>query len=79
MKLPKSRVEIATEIAMIQIAAISIRDGKGTPKNFCGKDFAELSGASKSLFYWAVPSNCSENSLVLFVRCLAFGVLFFGS
>ena len=27
-----------------RIASISIRDGKGTPKNLCDKDFAELSG-----------------------------------
>ena len=32
--------------------------------------------ASKPLFYWLVPSNCSENSLVLFVRLFGFGVLF---
>ena len=27
-------------------------------------------------FIWIVPSNCSENSLVLFVRFLGFGILF---
>ena len=32
--------------------------------------------ASKPLLYWVVPSNCSENSLVLFVRFFGFGVLF---
>ena len=32
--------------------------------------------ASKPLFYWVVPSNCSENSLVLFMRFFGFGVLF---
>ena len=32
--------------------------------------------ASKPLFYWIVPSNCSENSLVLFVRFFGYGVLF---
>ena len=32
--------------------------------------------ASKPLFYWVVPSNCSDNSLVLFVRFFGFGVLF---
>ena len=32
--------------------------------------------ASKPLFYWVVPSNCSENYLVLFVRFFDFGVLF---
>ena len=31
---------------------------------------------SKPLFYCVVPSNCSENSLVLFVRFFGFGVLF---
>ena len=31
--------------------------------------------ASKPLFYWVVPSNCSEKSLVLFARFLGFGVL----
>ena len=56
-----------------------IRDRKGTPKNFCDKDFAELSGelsgaiASKNpLFYWVVPSNCSENSLARSCDSLAF-------
>ena len=53
-----------------------LRDRKGTPKNFCDKDFAELSGelsgviCLKPLIYWVVPSNCSENYLVLFVRFL---------
>ena len=32
--------------------------------------------ASKPLFYWVVPSTCSENYLVLFVRFFCFGVLF---
>ena len=32
--------------------------------------------ASKSLFYWVLPSNCSENYLVLFVRFFGFGVPF---
>ena len=32
--------------------------------------------ASKPLFYLVVPSNCSENSLVLFVRFFGFGVRF---
>ena len=32
--------------------------------------------ASKPLFCWGVPSNCSENSLVLFVQFFGFGVLF---
>ena len=33
--------------------------------------------ASRPLFYWIVPSNCPEKSLVLFVRFfVAFGVLF---
>ena len=31
--------------------------------------------ASTPLFYWEVPSNCSENSLVLFVQFFGFGVL----
>ena len=30
---------------------------------------------SKPLFYWVVPSNCSENSLVQFVRLFGFEVL----
>ena len=59
-------------------------DGKGTPKNFCDKDFAELSGelsgaiCLKTLVLLVVPSNCSENSLALFVLFLALG-FFFGS
>ena len=32
--------------------------------------------ALKRLFYWVVPSNCSENSLALFVRSFGFGVRF---
>ena len=32
--------------------------------------------ASKPFFYWVMPSNCSENSLVLFVRILALGFFF---
>ena len=54
--------------------AKAFRDRKGTPKNFWDKDFAELSGelsgviCLKPLFYWVVPSNRSEDSLVLFVR-----------
>ena len=32
--------------------------------------------ASKPLFCWVVPSNCSENSLVLFMRFFGFGVPF---
>ena len=31
--------------------------------------------ASKHLFYWIMPSHCSENSLVPFVRFFGFGVL----
>ena len=35
--------------------------------------------ASKPFFYWVVPLNCSENSLVLFVRFFGFGVPFWPS
>ena len=41
----------------------SLGDRKGTPKYFCDKEFAELSGelsgaiCLKPLFYWVVPSN----------------------
>ena len=62
------------------------RDRKGTPKNFCDKDFAELSGELSGAiclkthvllgFEAVTPSNCSENSLALFVRFFGFGVLF---
>ena len=31
--------------------------------------------ASRPLFYWVVPLNCSENSLVLFVRFFSLGFL----
>ena len=65
------------------------RDRKGTPKNFSDKDFAELSGelsgaiCLKTLVLVGndrlTPSNCSENSLALFVRnILALG-FFLGS
>ena len=30
---------------------------------------------SNPLFYWVAPSNCSENSLVLFVQLFGFGIL----
>ena len=59
-----------------------IRDRKGTPKNLCDKEFAEVSGELsgairlKTFVYWAAPSNCSEKSFVLFVRF--FGLRFFG-
>ena len=55
---------------------------KRHPNELMRKDFAELSGellgrfASKPLLYLVVPSNCSENSLVLFVRFFGFGVIF---
>ena len=60
-----------------------IGDRKGTTKKLCDKDFAErsgeLSGAIcliKTLVFLAndpiTPSNCSENSLVLFVRFFGF-------
>ena len=58
------------------------RDGKGAPKNLCDKNFAELSGelsgaiCLKTLILLVTPSNCSANSLVLFVRFFGFGVLF---
>ena len=58
-----------------------IRDGKGTPKKSCNKDFAELSGefsaaiCLKTLVLLDSASNCSENYLVLFVRCFGIGVL----
>ena len=35
--------------------------------------------ASKPLFYWLVPSNCSESSLVLFVQFVGFWGSFLGS
>ena len=60
-----------------------VRDRKGTPKNLCDKDFAELSGEVSAaiclntlVFFCMVPSNCSEHSLVLFVRFFGFRVLF---
>ena len=53
-----------------------IKDKKGTPKNFCDKNFAELSGELSGAIATKVPSNCSENSLVLFVRFFGFGVRF---
>ena len=31
---------------------------------------------AEPLFYWVVALNCSENSLVLFVRFFGFGALF---
>ena len=62
-----------------------IGDRKGTTKKLCDKDFpersGELSGAIclKTLVLLGndlvTPSNCSENSLVLFVRYFGFVVL----
>ena len=47
--------------------ATIIGDRKGTPKNFCDKDFAELSGElsgaiclSKPLFHWVMTSSPPE-------------------
>ena len=56
---------------------LKIRNRKGTPKNFATKISPNfrvnflVRFASRLLFYWVAPSNCSENVLVLFV-------LFFG-
>ena len=57
-------------------------DGKGTTKKLCDKDLAERSGEPsgaiclKTLVLLGndpvAPSNCSENSLVLFVRFWGF-------
>ena len=55
-----------------------IRDRKGTPKSFATKISPNflVRFASKPLFYWGfLPSNHSENSLVLFVRFFGCGVL----
>ena len=59
-----------------------IGDRKGTTKKLCDKDFAERSGelsgaiCLKTLFLLGndpvIPSNCSEISLVLFVRLFGF-------
>ena len=78
--------ELAVEILFSRRASLCsrahFRDRTGTPRNLCNKDFAEhrvnflVRFASKPLFYWVVPSNCSEISLVLFVRFFGFGVLF---
>ena len=69
--------------AVVQAAAAFTKPlGEGYPKELCDKDFAELSSelsgaiCLKPLFYWVVPSNCSGNSLVLFVLFFGFGVLF---
>ena len=35
---------LSIEIFCVVIQGLSVRDRKGTPKNFCDKDFAELSG-----------------------------------
>ena len=57
------------------------RDRKGTPKNFCDKDFAELSGERsgaiclKTFVLLGSAPELSENSLVFFVRFFGFGVL----
>ena len=64
------------------IRKLYFRDRKGSPTNCRDKDFAELSGelsgaiGLKALSL-VVPSNCSENCLVLFVRFFGFG--FWGS
>ena len=60
---------------VMEFPGILIRDRKGTPKNFCDKDFAELSGELSGanclktpFFHWVARSISSDNSLVLFVR-----------
>ena len=59
-----------------------IRDRKGTTKKLCEKDFAERSGELSGANWLqtlvllgsdlVAPTNCSENSLVLFVRFFGF-------
>ena len=82
------RTEITSNGSLILIISYNLftfssyQGQKGTPKNLCDRDFAELLGelsgviCLKPLFSSAVPSNCSENPLVLFVRFFGFGVLF---
>ena len=61
-----------------------LRDRKVTTKKLCDKDFAALwvnslvQFASKLFFYWVLPSNCSENSLVWFTRFFGFVGPFLG-
>ena len=68
--------------SLVSFSGPDIQRQKGTPKNLCAKEFAELSGelsvrfASKPLFYWAVPRIVQKTLLVLFVRYFGFGVLF---
>ena len=61
-------------------------DRKSTPKNFCDKDFAELSGEFSGAICLKTlvllghdrrpPRIVSANSLALFVRFFGFGVVF---
>ena len=65
----------------------NLGDRKGTTKKLCDKNFAERSGelsaaiCLKTLVLQGndpvVPSNCSENSLVLFMRFFGFVSPFF--
>ena len=69
-------------LALICIWLLLVADRKGTTKKLCDKDFAERSGefsgaiCLKTLVLLGndlvTPSNCSENSLALFVRFFGF-------
>ena len=62
-----------------------IRDRKGTPKNLCDKDFAEVSGelsgaiCPKTLVLLGSALKLFRKFFGLFVRFFGFGVLFWPS
>ena len=78
----RTSTETKSQILGFSFLFACLRDRKGTPKGFCDKDIAELSGelsgaiCLKILVLLGSASNRSENSLVLFVRFFGFGVLF---
>ena len=72
-----------------KFTTLIIGDRKGTTKKLCDKDFAECSGELSGVICLKTlvllgndpitPSNCSENSLVLFMRLFLALWVFFGS
>ena len=60
----------------IRIAAITLANDSAITIARFRPSKLRAPNPSKPLFYWVVASNCSEKSLVLFVRFCGFGVLF---
>ena len=53
----------------------SLKPPEKVPQRTCATKILPNFRVSKPLFYWVVPSDCSEKSLVAFTRAFGFGVL----